>query len=132
RRKRYRRSEPRHRVAAALALPRGESSDAGAGRDAAVQRPALRQADRQRRRLRREDDGRKRLGLILPPDFPRDLDVVATDFDRTLVWEDGTLRPRTVQALRAARDAGLHVIVVTGRMVKSVRRFLEPAELGEP
>ena len=48
------------------------------------------------------------------------------------MWEDGTLRPRTVQALRAARDAGLHVIVVTGRMVKSVRQFLEPAELGEP
>ncbi|MDX6476588.1 MAG: hypothetical protein QOH95_2099 [Gaiellaceae bacterium] len=58
--------------------------------------------------------------------------VVATDFDRTLVWEDGTLRPRTLQALHDARDAGLHVIVVTGRMVQSVRRFLEPAELGEP
>jgi Cof subfamily protein (haloacid dehalogenase superfamily) len=37
-----------------------------------------------------------------------------------------------LQALRDARDAGLHVIVVTGRMVQSVRRFLEPAELGEP
>ena len=37
-----------------------------------------------------------------------------------------------MQALRDARDAGLHVIVVTGRMVQSVRRFLEPAELGEP
>ena len=37
-----------------------------------------------------------------------------------------------MQALRDARDAGLHVIVVPGRMVQSVRRFLEPAELGEP
>jgi len=37
-----------------------------------------------------------------------------------------------LQALRDARDAGLHVIVVTGRMVQSVRRFLEPAELHEP
>ena len=37
-----------------------------------------------------------------------------------------------MQALRDARDAGLHVIVVTGRMVQSVRRFLEPAELHEP
>jgi Cof subfamily protein (haloacid dehalogenase superfamily) len=37
-----------------------------------------------------------------------------------------------LQALRDARDAGLHVIVVTGRMVQSVRRFLAPAELGEP
>ncbi len=37
-----------------------------------------------------------------------------------------------MQALHDARDAGLHVIVVTGRMVQSVRRFLEPAELHEP
>ena len=70
--------------------------------------------------------------LDLPDNFPLDLDVIATDFDRTLVWEDGTLRPRTLQALHDARDAGLHVIVVTGRMVQSVRRFLEPAELNEP
>jgi Cof subfamily protein (haloacid dehalogenase superfamily) len=58
--------------------------------------------------------------------------VIATDFDRTLVWHDGRLRPRTLAALRAAEAAGLHVIVVTGRMVQSVRRFLEPAELNEP
>ena len=42
------------------------------------------------------------------------------------------LRPRTLAALAAAEDAGLHVIVVTGRMMQSVRRFLEPAHLGEP
>ena len=48
------------------------------------------------------------------------------------MWEDGQLRPRTLAALRAARAAGLDVIVVTGRMVRSVRRFLDPAELGEP
>jgi Cof subfamily protein (haloacid dehalogenase superfamily) len=48
------------------------------------------------------------------------------------VWEDGQLRPRTLDALRATRAAGLDVIVVTGRMVQSVRRFLEPAHLDEP
>jgi Cof subfamily protein (haloacid dehalogenase superfamily) len=48
------------------------------------------------------------------------------------VWEDGTLRPRTLAALRATRAAGRDVIVVTGRMVQSVRRFLEPARLDEP
>jgi Cof subfamily protein (haloacid dehalogenase superfamily) len=58
--------------------------------------------------------------------------VIATDFDRTLVWEDGVLRPRTIAALRLARESGLHVIVVTGRMVQSVRRALEPAQLHEP
>jgi Cof subfamily protein (haloacid dehalogenase superfamily) len=57
---------------------------------------------------------------------------VATDFDRTLVWEDGRLHDRTLAALRSTRAAGLDVIVVTGRMVQSVRRYLEPAHLDEP
>jgi len=48
------------------------------------------------------------------------------------VWEDGELRPRTIAALQAAEAAGIHVIVVTGRMVQSVRRALAPAELREP
>jgi Cof subfamily protein (haloacid dehalogenase superfamily) len=42
------------------------------------------------------------------------------------------LRPRTLRALAAARDAGLHVIVVTGRMVQSLRRVLAPAGLHDP
>jgi Cof subfamily protein (haloacid dehalogenase superfamily) len=48
------------------------------------------------------------------------------------VWEDGALQARTLDALRVTRAAGLDVIVVTGRMVQSVRRFLEPAQLDEP
>jgi len=43
-----------------------------------------------------------------------------------------TLHPRTLAALGRARDAGLHVIVVTGRMVKSVRQAIAPAELRDP
>jgi hypothetical protein len=57
--------------------------------------------------------------------------VIATDFDHTLVWKDGELRARTVEALRRAHHAGLHVIVVTGRMVQSVQRFLEPLGFDE-
>ncbi len=48
------------------------------------------------------------------------------------MWEDGRLHERTLDALRAARAAGLDVIVVTGRMVQSVRRYLKPAGLNEP
>ena len=48
------------------------------------------------------------------------------------MWEDGRLHDRTLAALRASRAAGLDVIVVTGRMVQSVRRYLEPAGLNEP
>jgi Cof subfamily protein (haloacid dehalogenase superfamily) len=49
-----------------------------------------------------------------------------------LIWEDGILGARTLAALRRANAAGLHVIVVTGRMVQSVRRVLDPAGLHEP
>src|SRR5213593_2290662 len=70
--------------------------------------------------------------LDLPASFPLDVRIVATDFDRTLVWREGILQPRTLAALRRAHDAGLHVIVVTGRMVQSVRRALEPAGLHDP
>jgi Cof subfamily protein (haloacid dehalogenase superfamily) len=48
------------------------------------------------------------------------------------VWEDGALRPRTLETLRRAHEAGLHVVVVTGRMFQSVRLALEPAGLGDP
>ena len=48
------------------------------------------------------------------------------------MWQDATLRPRTIDALRRAEAAGLHVIVVTGRMVHSVRQALEPAGLHQP
>ena len=39
--------------------------------------------------------------IELPDDFPRDVAVVATDFDRTLVWEDGVAA--AAHARRAAR-----------------------------
>jgi Cof subfamily protein (haloacid dehalogenase superfamily) len=42
------------------------------------------------------------------------------------------LRPRTLAALERAERAGVRVIVVTGRMVQSARRVLEPAGLAEP
>jgi Cof subfamily protein (haloacid dehalogenase superfamily) len=48
------------------------------------------------------------------------------------VWEDAQLRERTIDALRRAHSAGIHVIVVTGRMVQSVRRAMSPAGVAEP
>lgn len=50
--------------------------------------------------------------------------MIATDLDRTLIWEDYVIRPRTLAALARAREAGLPVIVVTGRMVQSARRVI--------
>jgi Cof subfamily protein (haloacid dehalogenase superfamily) len=48
------------------------------------------------------------------------------------VWEDGVLHPRTVAAVAAVRDAGIRVIVVTGRMFRSVRPYLEQLGLHDP
>ena len=42
------------------------------------------------------------------------------------------LRPRTREALTAVRATGSHVIVVTGRMFRAVRPYLEQAELTDP
>ncbi|MGH3058630.1 MAG: HAD family hydrolase [Gaiellaceae bacterium] len=70
--------------------------------------------------------------MRLPQQFPREVDVLACDLDRTLIWEDGLLRPRTREAIARARAAGLRVIVVTGRMFRSVRPYLEEAGLDDP
>jgi Cof subfamily protein (haloacid dehalogenase superfamily) len=42
------------------------------------------------------------------------------------------LRPRTLAALAAARAAGIRVVVVTGRMFRSVRPYLDKAEIRDP
>ena len=56
----------------------------------------------------------------------------ACDLDRTLVAEDAVIRPRTAAAIAATRAAGVHVIVVTGRMFRSVRPYLLAAGLDDP
>ncbi len=70
--------------------------------------------------------------MNLPRTFPDNVALVATDFDRTLIAEDAVLRPRTLAVLGAARRAGLHVVVVTGRMFRSVRPYLVQAGLDDP
>jgi Cof subfamily protein (haloacid dehalogenase superfamily) len=42
------------------------------------------------------------------------------------------LRPRTRAAIRSAREGGIHVVLVTGRMFRSVRPYLEQAGLDDP
>src|SRR5205823_13531377 len=60
------------------------------------------------------------------------VEVVACDLDRTLVGEDAVLRPRTREALARARRANVHVVLVTGRMFQSVRRYALEAGLDDP
>jgi Cof subfamily protein (haloacid dehalogenase superfamily) len=75
---------------------------------------------------------RRTASLELPADFPLRATVLASDFDRTLIGEDAVLRERTRDALRAASAAGLHVVVVTGRMFRSIRPYLLEAGLHDP
>jgi Cof subfamily protein (haloacid dehalogenase superfamily) len=49
-----------------------------------------------------------------------------------LIAEDAVLRPRTRAAIAAAREAGIRVIVVTGRMYQSVKRYLDAAGIDDP
>jgi Cof subfamily protein (haloacid dehalogenase superfamily) len=58
--------------------------------------------------------------------------VFACDLDRTLIAEDGLLRPRTKNALAAARTRGIHVTLVTGRMFVSTRPYAREAEIEIP
>src|SRR4029079_1034920 len=71
-------------------------------------------------------------GLKLPQEFPREVEAVACDLDRTLIGEDALLHPRTLAAIAATRAAGIHVILVTGRMFQSVRRYAREAGIDDP
>jgi Cof subfamily protein (haloacid dehalogenase superfamily) len=58
--------------------------------------------------------------------------ALACDLDRTLIGQDAVLRPRTLAAIAAARGAGIHVLLVTGRMFRSVRRYAVAAGITDP
>ena len=58
--------------------------------------------------------------------------AIACDLDRTLVGEDGLLHQRTRRAIAAARTAGIHVVLVTGRMFRSIRPYALEAGLDDP
>lgn len=55
--------------------------------------------------------------------------LIATDLDGTLLRRDGTLPERNVAALHAARDAGLDVVVVTGRPPRWVDAIADELKL---
>src|SRR4029078_6745566 len=72
------------------------------------------------------------VAVELPAGFPRRVAAFACDLDRTLIATDLELKPRTRAAIARVRAARTHVIVVTGRMFQSVRRYLEAAALDDP
>ncbi|MFI1358420.1 HAD family hydrolase [Streptomyces sp. NPDC020898] len=59
--------------------------------------------------------------LVVPVVSPK---LIATDLDGTLLRSDGTLSDRTRAALAAAEQAGIRVVLVTGRPPRSVPELL--------
>ena len=55
--------------------------------------------------------------------------AIATDLDGTLLREDKTISPRTVEAIHAAEDAGILVVIATGRPPRWIPPIVE--QLGE-
>jgi hypothetical protein len=56
----------------------------------------------------------------------------ACDLDGTLIGRDATLGPRTRAAITRSRDAGVPVLVATGRMFRSVEPYLEQGGIDDP
>lgn len=50
--------------------------------------------------------------------FAAGFGLVATDLDGTIVRPDQTVAPRTLEAFRACAEAGVHVVLVTGRPMR--------------
>lgn len=60
------------------------------------------------------------------------MQAFACDLDGTLVGRDGVLGPRTRSAIARSKDEGVRVLVATGRMFRSARRYLDEASLDDP
>jgi Cof subfamily protein (haloacid dehalogenase superfamily) len=64
------------------------------------------------------------------PAFP--IGLIALDLDGTLIDEDLVLRPRTIAAIAAARERGIPVSIVTGRMTTSALPYARELGLVDP
>jgi len=60
--------------------------------------------------------------------MPSRYDVIVIDLDGTLLGRDGTVSNADAQAVRDARDAGLEVVIATGRALVESRRPLNAIE----
>jgi Cof subfamily protein (haloacid dehalogenase superfamily) len=69
---------------------------------------------------------------IVTPEPILPIAMVALDIDGTLVGDDLVIGPDTRRAIRAARDRGIVVTLITGRMVSSALRFARELDLVAP
>lgn len=69
---------------------------------------------------------------LSPFDAEVSIRLLAIDLDGTLVNDRLEMDPRDVAAVKAALQAGVSVVIATGRMFKSSLRFAEPLGLTGP
>lgn len=58
--------------------------------------------------------------------------LIAIDLDGTLLTEKQTIAPRTKAALAAARKAGHHIVISTGRPFRASRTYYQELQLNTP
>ncbi|MEO1008645.1 MAG: HAD hydrolase family protein [Planctomycetota bacterium] len=66
------------------------------------------------------------------PDPSHRYDLIAIDLDGTLVGRAGAVSAENVEAIRAAREAGLGVTICTGRVLSECYAVLDAIEQTEP
>ena len=70
--------------------------------------------------------------LELPAGLPPEVEAIACDLDRTILARGAQLEPQLIEAIAAARERGIHVVIATGRMFRSVRPLALEAGLPGP
>lgn len=65
-----------------------------------------------------------------PPTKP--IELLAIDLDGTLLDEQREIPEENVRAVRRAKDAGIKVVIATGRVLSAVRRYTDRLGLDDP
>jgi Cof subfamily protein (haloacid dehalogenase superfamily) len=69
---------------------------------------------------------------LLSPHPILPIELIALDIDGTLIGDDLVIGPSTRKAVAGARERGVRISIVTGRMVSSAMRFARELELDAP
>jgi HAD superfamily hydrolase (TIGR01484 family) len=67
---------------------------------------------------------------LLPPS--RTISLLVADVDGTLVTEDKVLTLRAQRAVRALHDAGIALVITSGRPARGMAMLIEPLALETP
>lgn len=61
----------------------------------------------------------------------KDIRFIAIDLDDTLLRDDNTVSERTIEAIKAVREKGIHVVICTGRMYETAEPVGRALHMGD-